>query len=237
MAIEFIKGESESLDFGSGSLSLSSMTVSCLFYRETSGWDTDTRSHIFGKYNNLTNDRGYYIGNGYTTDDGIQAGFSTDGTKYRIVDFADGRGPTAGVWNHLAMTHNATGALTKLWLNGESSFNVRSEPSAISGGINDPAETLYVGRVTAQASDAGYTTGRIAELAVWDTVLSADSLTKLRNGMIPIGIQYANLKFYLSGRSSTAAEIGGAPTENGTPAIVTHPTVFYPPHFVLPHAA
>ena len=69
--------------------------------------------------------------------------------------------------------------------------------------------------------------GKIAEVAVWNSVLSSAAITALAGGAEPQSCYPTNLLYYYSADTdTTTAEVGGAAvTVDGTTYSAAHPTI------------
>jgi hypothetical protein len=92
-------------------------------------------------------------------------------------------------------------------------------------------DTTAIGRL-ARLTPAGYTSGRIAEAAIWDVALSDVEVALLAKGYSPLFVRPASLTLYapLLGNYSPEIDLIGARSLTVTGATkADHPRVFMPP--------
>jgi len=118
-----------------------------------------------------------------------------------------------GAWKHIACTYNSTDG-ARLYVDG-----VADGTAAADGTLVDNADTLRFG----DDHYANYLDGRIAEVGIWNTVLSASEIAALAARVPPPRIRRGNLNAYwpLYGLGSPEPEYAGS-TLNAT--LVNSPT-------------
>lgn len=150
----------------------------------------------------------------------------------RIATTTLTRGGTAGSsltagWHHLLVTHDGT-------INDYTTIHIyeagvdRSDNTGAQNGATETAPSgswSLGGRIN---DDARNFDGKIAEVGVWDRVLSAGEIAALAAGATPDSYS-TNLIFYYSARTdTTTAETGGAAaTDDGTAYSSAHPLLDY----------
>ena len=152
-------------------------------------------------YTNHTISAWYYANSGdkYIFDsrdggsDGIALAVNADGTLWYAVRGSGGNSVTSSsgslnAWNHVAVTYN--GSTAKIYLNG-------SEVG--SGTFSDTISTTTNARIGAISyTTSGYFDGLIDEVALWDTALSASTISKIASKPVDLTKYSAsNLKLWL----------------------------------------
>jgi hypothetical protein len=145
----------------------------------------------------------------------------TDPAKWR---FGVG-GVTSGVWTHLCTTSdsNADAAGMECYVNGAIPGSVGSQ----GGGTENAHSGLYSigGR---NSDDTKNLPGLIAEVGVWDRVITTDEINALVKGFSPLHFRRGLRAYYkLIGRKDIDIVGGGTPTYDGT-SIIEHPRIIYP---------
>lgn len=127
----------------------------------------------------------------------------------------------SNTWGMVAM--GITGNdLTKIYLN---SSNISQSPSTLSSASRGLAGDLIIGNDGSNTSTYVFS-GYIAELSVWDILLSAAEISSLAGGANPQSIQLANLKFYAPLKTSLVATIGSLTgTATNASQDSDHPTI------------
>lgn len=121
------------------------------------------------------------------------------------LDVASGGAIATGVWQHLGLVKNGTGAgALKGYQDGTEVGSVTSNRTI----ANQSATLRFGGR---SADNIFMFDGKIAEVAIWDAALSAAELAALAKGVSPLLIRPANLKGYwpLWGVGSPEADLSG----------------------------
>lgn len=134
---------------------------------------------------------------------------------------------TSGQWNHVIITWVATDTFT-FRLNGSDSAPetwITSDTIATPGSSGSRPK-MRIGA----AADGGYLDGKMAEVAIWNRVLTSDEQTGLAGGESP-DTYLSNLKFYVpllnaAGAVEDLMDRKGF-TINGT-SLSTHPSITYP---------
>lgn len=120
------------------------------------------------------------------------------------VDQCSSPGWSTGVWEHVVAVKNGTGAgAQKMYRNGVFVGTATSNKS-----IQNTANTLRVG----QASDGSQQfAGTIAEVGIWDVVLSDAEILALAAGVSPRQVRPGSLKGYwpLYGAGSPEPDLSG----------------------------
>ena len=152
-------------------------------------------------YTNHTISAWYYANSGdkYLFDardsgsDGIALAVNANGTLWYAVRGSGGNSVTSSsgslnAWNHVAVTYN--GSTAKIYLNG-------SEVG--SGTFSDTISTTTNARIGAISyTTSGYFDGLIDEVALWDTALSASTISKIASKPVDLTKYSAsNLKLWL----------------------------------------
>lgn len=132
--------------------------------------------------------------------------------------------PGTGAWAHIAVTYDG-GSTTndpQIYVNGiAASVTERNTPS---GTYSNAQSGFYLGT----DSGAGeYHDGRLAEVAMWDVLLSAAEVALLGDGFAPSFIG-RGLVWYAPLVRSTGDIVGsGSATLSGT-TVISHPRIIYP---------
>ena len=97
---------------------------------------------------------------------------------------------SAGTWVHVCATFNTSGNNVIAWLNGSAGT-----------AVTNPGTTLTPNRVTIGArlqsgSPGAYANGDIADVGIWNAVLTADEIASLAKGFPCRMIKPENLAFY-----------------------------------------
>jgi len=101
-------------------------------------------------------------------------------------------------------------------------------PAGGNGRVSDAAATLRIG--SRDPLDATFYAGGMAEVALWNRVLSADELAALGKGFAPAFFPYGRVAYCpVDGRHSTELNLasGTAGTVSGT-SFLDHPPIIYP---------
>ena len=126
---------------------------------------------------------------------------------------------TTGVWTHVIVTHTGAANYTtaKLYKNG-------AETAYGAGNASLVGEYAPLGSWSAGGrifDDTRNINGKLAQVAVYNDVLSAGNLALLAGGRAPSKVAPANLVFYFKGDTvSLTASPGGAGTADGTTQLV-----------------
>lgn len=223
MAILFDDAASEYLTIASVPMTNEPITMACWFYSDslTAGQtllalgDSGGVNGIFAL--EAAGDQG---------GDPVRAAKGTDGGTFGIA--ATTSGYSANTWHHAIATFTSDTERAVYIDGGSVGSNVTN--------ITDPtADNLAVG--ASHRSTAGrLMSGRIAEAAIWDVILSADDRAILALGFSPLFVKPENLVFYLpmlalGGAGTQYDWIGNrAMAEINTPATAEHPPqIIYPP--------
>jgi hypothetical protein len=135
---------------------------------------------------------------------------------------------STGAWTHVLVTHDgviSTASTVHTYVNG-----VEVSYSSSANGASEYAPTgswSLGGRIY---DDNRNIDGRLAEVAVWDRILSAAEIGALAGGLAPNLVNNGSgLLFYYSAKTdTTTAETGGAAaTVDGTSYSASHPTISY----------
>jgi hypothetical protein len=132
---------------------------------------------------------------------------------------------TVNTWHHCALTASTTNR--DVWLNGTKTGNTE-----VIGNFSTLAETT-VGGFKAGATNVHNISGRVAEVGIWDVVLTDDELLALSKGVSPLLIRPTSLKAYWPMLDSAAPDVdrwnaGYNLTPVNSPTMADHPLVFYP---------
>ena len=200
---------------------------------------------LWVKFDTLSNfDSMLYMGGSTNLSDYLQVRLrDVSGLKYQVSGRKGGGGnatveatttPTTGSWVHLAYTRTGTGtgATVKIYVNGT------LEGTATNGEFDAPLGSSSAGSLTVISALGTYTQygidGKIDEVAIWDSALSATEITKVYNSGEPFDLtsndgnytSSADLQGYwrfedntVSGSNGTIADSSGnsrtATTKNG----------------------
>lgn len=116
--------------------------------------------------------------------------------------------------------------VTKIYLN---SSDISQSPSTLSSASRSLTGDLIIGNDGANTS--GYVfSGRIAEIAIWDVLLSGSEITSLAGGTNPQDVQAAHLKFYAPLKTDLVATVGSltGTASGGAAQDADHPTISAP---------
>jgi hypothetical protein len=117
---------------------------------------------------------------------------------------------------------NATTGV-KLYINGSESASYAIRTNGAGARTDDAASNLVIGN--RNAADRGFD-GRISEVGIWDTALTADEVAQLGKRMKPSRVRPQNLKFY-SALVRELIDIRGGLTGTATGTSVdVHPRVY-----------
>ena len=125
---------------------------------------------------------------------------------------------------HVLITHDGT-------INDSTTVKIYADNAGTYGDdINGASETASTGKwcIGGRTYDDNRNfDGKIAEVAVWNRVLSAGEIANLAGGYAP-SLVPTNLVFYFSGKSDDlTAEVGGEGTATGAVYDAAHPTIDY----------
>jgi len=146
-------------------------------------------------------------------------------------------GVSTGAWQHIAITYDGTSTSNKptVYVNGSSvSVSVSSTPVGTYG------MTVSNFRIGKTDDNSVQYDGNIAELAFWNTLLTASEASALARGMAPLFMRPAGLSYYwpLLGVGSGEPDWGpahAAQTLTGTKLQSHAPVTFWmPPATVVP---
>lgn len=132
-------------------------------------------------------------------------------------------GYTAGTWHHACGVFSADNARA-VYIDGGSK-GTESTNRAVSG-----LDTTAVGARYSNGAFDRYTSGMIAEAAVWSAALTDAEVAILALGVSPLLVRPESLVFYAPLiRDEDRDIVGGlALTAYNTPTIADHPRVYYP---------
>jgi hypothetical protein len=140
--------------------------------------------------------------------------------------------PALTTWHHFGVTFNAVaGSHAIMYLNGASQTLTTDEVGV--GTVDTNASPYIIGN---RSDDLRTWDGRIAEFAVWDTILTSDEMLALAGGAAANLIQPGSLVSYLPLLGAVAPEpdlkLTTAATVTGSPG-AAHPPVFTAPRIAL----
>jgi hypothetical protein len=145
----------------------------------------------------------------------------------------DAAASLSGAWHHALITHDGTFTdytTIKIYIDG-------SDRSNNTGAQNGSSETAATGSWSIggrKNDDARNYDGKIAQVAVWNRVLTSTEIANLAAGHSPDMAAASNLLFYFKGNTSSLynAISGGAEgTADGTSSVTgvgNGPTIYYP---------
>ena len=174
-------GDSDSFSFGNGSTD-SAFSISAWIYR-----DGTTNDGIVAKDASSNREWAFYIYSGtlrMVLFDNSSGGYI--GRRY-------GSTITNGEWHHVAATYDGGGAASdiKLYLNGTQVDNQDNSSGSYTAMENKGAEV----RIGSKESDPLYFDGKIDEVAIFDSELSASDVTAIYNSGSPDSLaSQSNLK-------------------------------------------
>ena len=135
-----------------------------------------------------TTDDAYGIAISAEATDDIKAIIGTDGGSERIMNADDGgAGRPLGSWHLLTMTY--TSASWKLWFDGVE----QKEVTTFTGDLDQTAADMHIGDLR---SLAAHFDGILAEISIWDGVLSDEVMLALSRGVSPFAIRSKTLVYY-----------------------------------------
>ena len=146
---------------------------------------------------------------------------------------------TNGVWHHAGGTFTSTSSVIT-YLDGVAGAAVQTVSGAIA-----TTNSLQIGVVNFGGSLLQYYDGKIAEVGIWNVVLTAAEMLVLSKGFSPLFVRRANLVGYwpLHGRFSPEPMYGGVGVAGvsqeltlvNTPAFFSHPNqIIYPSTIFTP---
>lgn len=133
-----------------------------------------------------------------------------------------GAGYTAGTWHEAG--GEATAAGTTLWLD-----NAATSGGAIGFFPNGLApDTLVIGAYAAGSAYTYYGGFSICSVAAWSAALSAEEHSAMQKGFPARRIRPQSLLYYLPLVRAVFnwRDVGGQPTENGSPTVSDHPRAY-----------
>jgi hypothetical protein len=136
-------------------------------------------------------------------------------------DFAENAW-TVGSFAHFALSYNKTGPAFVMYINGTKAI---SDWGTGTWGTTSERSDTYFG------NSQQYTTtfdGDVAELALWDTVLSDANVATLAAGTSADQVESGSLTGYWKLIDSGTATVGSDMTIVGSPSWTTHPSISYP---------
>lgn len=171
---------------------------------------------ILGKDNGGEGGCQYILGSNGTSGY-IQIGAAGVGNQYGL----SGGTLSTGAWNHVAGTHNA--AALEIFVGGLSGATATAPFTP-----QNTAEPLLLGR----RGNGFNADGPIAEIGIWDVVLTASEIAALGKGFSPALIRPQSLQGYwpLIGNGSPEPDIkkGNGATVVGSPTKARHPRIIVP---------
>ena len=194
-------------------------TISCaVWVRFNATVDTDGSSVI-----SLGDNFGIILNDELST--GYIRGFWYDNQNWQDIDDTSQDWKDAG-WVHIVLVVNPSGSSQVLYVNGAASDSDNRNNAIVWG--NNGSDT-FIGK----HADGGTTwdmSGGIAELAVWDSALTAADAAALASGYAPPFIQPQNMVAYWPLiRDGDKDRLGDYDlTAYNTPTIEAHPPVIYP---------
>lgn len=141
--------------------------------------------------------------------------------------------PAVGQWSRAVCVHDFTQDTNNevlYYLNGALQTQIRLYPSSVNNNAASKFadSTLYM---AASGSSTNYFDGRIAEIAVWGSALSAQDAAIYDAGYSPAMIKPSSLVGYwklLPGDGQRQWWKGSAMSSAGSPSDITHPNMIYP---------
>lgn len=135
--------------------------------------------------------------------------------------------PSTGTWHHSLLTYNwgSTANKPEHYLNG--SNQTRTDIDTPTGTPVNNSTAFYIG---SEASGGQYYGGSMAEIAMWNRILSTSEITILSKGFSPLFVRRGLVMYLpLIGRASSEVELVGesSGTINGATNIA-HPRIIYP---------
>lgn len=150
----------------------------------------------------------------------FRRGGSGSGQHWLCTDY----GTATNTWFQYAISFDASSVTNDpvIFIDGISRTVTQagSNPASLSAG----AGNWVVGN---NASGSRNIDGRIAEVAIWDVILTPGEMAAVTRGVSPLLIRPGNLQEYLPLIRNTASRLLAAPTVTGT-AVQPHPRVFMP---------
>lgn len=205
-----------------GQNSLTSITISAWIRPDSKGFDAgDPYGRIFQKNGRFS----FYVDGDVSPTFGFTAGFSTRNGDWGATYGSLG---SFGTLHHVAVTYNSSSTTNDpiLYLDAAAQTLAAYDINPI-GTINSDGTNLMIG---ATSSGSGDYDGLIAEVAVWNRVLSADEIAILSDAFSPAFIPNG-LVFYapLMGNYSPEIDLryGTTGSFTGT-AKANHPRIIYP---------
>jgi hypothetical protein len=158
----------------------------------------------------------------------FEAGHSTTSGQWSIT------APSSSVWNTILVLYDGSSPSNNplIYVNG-SSVTVTSVVTPV-GTLSSSSNPWTIGN--SGDGDRGWN-GRLAEVAVWDRILTADEAAAHGKGFAPSMFPRGLVLYYpLDGRTSPERDFGMGSGSSGTltgTAYQAHPRIIYPQGFYL----
>lgn len=162
--------------------------------------------------------------------------FAPNSTKLGVVLAANGSGVIAkyyrssvaindGAWHHVAYTYNGTGSALKVYIDGAEDTLLTKVTDNACTSLNTTANPVSIGALYGNAARTNFWDGRLDEISLWNTTLSAADITAAYNSGHPPDLsahsKVANLiSWWKMGDGDTIGAggiIDSVSAKNGTP--------------------
>lgn len=163
-------------------------------------WGDDTVSFTLSAWLKSTTDSAMHIISTHSDDDAIRMQFSYSGTLNRLslylleggnsATVKNGVNPTDGDWHHAVVVVTRASTDTAQWyIDGSTSTGNSTDISAITGDLSGGDLTTKLG---AAGKSGGYWNGNLTDIAMWNTALTADDVSKIYNSGVPTDLTSAD---------------------------------------------
>lgn len=223
MARDF-NGSTDRLDWSSlGNLTGSALTISAWVYIDTYPGGATSTEYIFCTHQ--SGDAAFALAFVMYGVNGAME-FFRNGTTLIIRTTSATLVPT-GAWTHVLVTHDGTMAdytKVKIYIGGTEATYTGTNQNGASE-VTGTGSWSLGGRIY---DDARNIDGKLAEVSVWNRVLTTGEISALAGGSAPSLIPTNLLYYYSAKTDTTTAETGGAAaTADGTSYSAGHPTINY----------
>ena len=174
--------------------------------------DTDDIQSILAKYD-TPSDRSYQIGINADLKPFCNA-MDTASSFDSNTAITSSDALSTGTWYHIVGTFSTSDThKVKIYVNG---VLKGTSTNSLDDAIDDTSQPVYIGR----DGDGNYFDGLIQNVAIWDTVLTAEDVEDLYNSLAPTNLRLTasydtpNSKWDVSGMGDLGATFGGATSFN-----------------------
>lgn len=127
---------------------------------------------------------------------------------------------TFNIWYHVVATISPSGGEIAIWSNG-----VKGGTTGVNPGLSMPISEILIG-ARRVSTPGNFFTGSVAELSLWNTVLTSSEIESLAKGFRPSRIRPSGLSFYTPFIRETHELRNGVSITNANGSFVrTHPRI------------